>query len=496
MKFSVASGALAKINTPCLIVGQFQAKSLQGDLATVDKAVKGALTKLVKSGDLSGRLGQCEMFHCLEGIAAKRLLVVGLGEEAKFTALQYRKANLNANKRLNAASVSGAVNTLPGLPVADRDPTWRLGLAARIAGECAYRYTETVKPKASSGKPPASMRFLAGQARNTDKLKLALKHASGVVAGVNLCRRLGDLPPNICTPEFLATEASKLAKRHKNLRIKVLDKKALLKMGAGALMGVAQGSHHDPRLIVFQYQGTAKSKAPHALVGKGVCFDSGGISIKPGAMMDEMKYDMGGAASVFGAFESLGRLQPKVNVVGVVPAVMNMPGGDAYRPGDILTSLSGQTIEVLNTDAEGRLILCDALTYTERFKPASVVDIATLTGACVVALGGVVSGLMSQDDELADSLLAAGDTSYDRAWRLPLWEEYQEQLASNFADMANVGSKEGGAITAACFLSRYTRKYRWAHLDVAGTAWLGGRQKGATGRPVPLLVQYLLDQSS
>jgi leucyl aminopeptidase len=309
-----------------------------------------------------------------------------------------------------------------------------------------------------------------------------------------LTRDLGNLPGNICTPSYLASSAKKLARRFA-LKVKVLEQKQMQALGMGSLLSVSRGSRQPPKLIVLEYHGAKQPGNPVALVGKGITFDSGGISIKPAAAMDEMKFDMCGAASVLGAMHAAAELQLPINIVGLIPSCENLPDGDANKPGDVVTSMSGQTIEVLNTDAEGRLILCDALTYSERFKPKTVIDIATLTGACVVALGNHASGLLGNDQALMDKLLAAGNESADRAWQLPLWEEYQEQLKSNFADMANIGGKEAGTITAACFLSRFTKKFKWAHLDIAGVAWFGGASKGASGRPVPLLTQYLIDES-
>jgi leucyl aminopeptidase len=325
-------------------------------------------------------------------------------------------------------------------------------------------------------------------------LEQAKVEAVATADGADLAKTLGNLPPNICTPAYLAEEAKKLARQYK-LGVEVLEKKDMEKLGMGSLLSVARASHQPPKFIVLRYEGAAKSKKPLVFVGKGITFDTGGISLKPAADMDEMKYDMSGAGSVLGALRALAGMKAPVNVIGIVPTCENMPGGAASRPGDIVTSMSGQTVEILNTDAEGRLILCDALTYAERFQPAAIVDIATLTGACVIALGHVASGLFANDQKLADEIQAAADDAWDRVWQLPLWEDYQEGLRSNFADFANVGGRPGGAITAACFLARFTRKQRWAHLDVAGTAWKSGREKGSTARPVPLLVRFALRQS-
>ena len=310
---------------------------------------------------------------------------------------------------------------------------------------------------------------------------------------MELARTLGNLPGNICTPSYLADQARKLGKAHKKLKVSVLGEAAMEKLGMGSLLSVSRGSREPARLISLEYSGGRKGDRPVALVGKGVTFDSGGISIKPSPAMDEMKFDMCGAASVLGTLQACAEMDLPINVVGVIPTTENLPDGNASKPGDIVTSMSGQTIEVLNTDAEGRLILCDALTWCGKFKPDVVVDIATLTGACVIALGAHAAGLLSNDDELAEALAAAGNYAADRAWRLPLWDDYQPQLDSNFADMANIGGREAGTITAACFLSRFTEDYRWAHLDIAGVAWKQGKEKGATGRPVSLLTQFLLD---
>ena len=327
-------------------------------------------------------------------------------------------------------------------------------------------------------------------------VKAGLQQGQAVAEGVALARELGNLPGNYCTPTHLGDEAKRLSRTFKHVKAEVLDRRAIEKLGMGSFLSVTNGSAQPPRFIILRYDGAAASQAPVVLVGKGITFDTGGISLKPGAGMDEMKFDMGGAASVLGTFRALAELKPKLNVIGLIPTCENMPSGTATKPGDVVTSMSGQTIEVLNTDAEGRLILCDALTYAERFKPAAVIDIATLTGACVIALGNIHSGLFSADDQLADALLAAGLQAQDTAWRMPIDDEYGEALKSNFADLGNVGGREGGAITAAVFLSKFTKAYRWAHLDIAGSAWKSGGAKGGTGRPVGLLTQFILNQAA
>jgi leucyl aminopeptidase len=316
-----------------------------------------------------------------------------------------------------------------------------------------------------------------------------------LAAGVSLAKDLGNLPPNVCTPSYLAEQALALGKTHQ-FKVEVLERDALKKLGMGSFLGVAQGSEEPPKFIIMQHLKGKKEQKPVVLVGKGITFDTGGISLKPGSDMDEMKYDMCGAASVIGTFKAIAAMNLPLNVIGVIPTCENMPDGRATRPGDVLTSMSGLTIEVLNTDAEGRLILCDALTYVERFEPSAVIDVATLTGACVIALGHHASGLFSNNDALAAELLQAGEVALDRAWHMPMWDDYQSLLDSNFADMANIGGRAAGSITAACFLARFAKKYDWAHLDVAGTAWKSGKEKGGTGRPVPLLTEFLVQRAS
>ncbi|MEP2790672.1 MAG: leucyl aminopeptidase, partial [Kangiellaceae bacterium] len=324
----------------------------------------------------------------------------------------------------------------------------------------------------------------------------AIAEGIAISKGAHKARDLANLPPNVANPSYLAEQAEELAAETDNVSCEVLDEKELQEMGMGAFTAVTQGAETPGKLIILKYQGAEPEKKPIVLVGKGITFDSGGISLKPGERMDEMKYDMGGAAGVFGAFVSVTELQLPINLIMVIAAAENMPSGNAARPGDIVKTLSGQTVEILNTDAEGRLVLCDALTYVERFEPDVVIDVATLTGACIVALGDQASGLLSNHNPLAHELLNAGELCGDRAWRLPLWDEYQEQLDSNFADMSNLGGRGAGTITAACFLSRFAKKFNWAHLDIAGTAWKSGKAKGATGRPVPLLTQYILGRVS
>jgi leucyl aminopeptidase len=380
------------------------------------------------------------------------------------------------------------------LAVRGRALPWSARQAVLGLREAFYRFDQLKTQKKPPAPALASVRLALESGPVTHQAQGAVKEAVATEDGVDLARTLGNLPPNLCTPAYLADEARKLARQFK-LGIEVLERRDMERLGMGSLLSVTRGSHQPPKLIVLRYAGAAKKKPPLVLVGKGITFDTGGISLKPAPEMDEMKYDMSGAASVLGTMRALAGMRAPVNVIGVVPACENMPGGAASRPGDIVTSLSGQTVEILNTDAEGRLILCDALTYCERFAPQAVVDIATLTGACVIALGHVATGLFANDQRLADEIRAAGDDAWDRVWQMPVWEDYQEQLRSNFADMANVGGRPAGSVTAACFLSRFAKKLRWAHLDIAGTAWKSGREKGSTGRPVPLLVRWVLQTS-
>ena len=415
---------------------------------------------------------------------------MGLGRERDFNETAYHSALLSAVKALKTTGASEATICLTDLPLKRRDMAWKVEHAVLAVCEGVYRF-DRMKSKAPEAK--RALRKVTLQVGKRGEIaagESAVDRAQAIAEGITLAKELGNLPANICTPTYLAEQAQELGKRH-GIRVEVLEKKDIEKLGMGCFLAVAQGSRQPPKLIVFEYQGGKRDAPPIALVGKGITFDTGGISIKPAAEMDEMKFDMCGAASVFGVMKAIALMRLPLNVVGVVPATENMPGGNAIKPGDVVTSMSGQTVEILNTDAEGRLILCDALTYVEKFKPAAVVDIATLTGAMVIALGHVATGLFSNSDPLAREILQAGETAWDRAWHLPLWDDYQDALKSNFADFPNIGSRAGGAITAACFLSRFTKAYPWAHLDIAGTAWKSGGDKGATGRPVALLAHFL-----
>jgi leucyl aminopeptidase len=491
LKFSLTQDQAETCNAPCVVVGVFEDHTLSTAARRIDEKSGGAISRLIESGDISGKLCTSHVLFALSGIAAARVLVTGLGEPKKFDGARLARASNEAARVLKGMPLDRAVSYLAEIDVAGKDAAWKLRTAALASDAQAYKYTATFKPKPKSTQAEFSALAFAGPATGAD----ALTQATAIADGVRFARELGNLPPNICTPAYIAEQAKKLASDHPGVTCEILDEDAMRTLGMGALLGVALGSAHAPRLIALQWTG-AGDAPPYALVGKGVTFDSGGINIKPSAGMEEMKFDMGGAAGVLGAFVAAVKLKLKLNLVCVVPAVENMPSGTAQRPSDVVTTLSGTTVEILNTDAEGRLILCDALTYVQKFKPAVIIDAATLTGACVVALGKHASGLMSRDDELANELLAAGETTLDRAWRLPLWDDYQSQLDTGYADVANIGGKYAGAITAGCFLSRFTEGFRWAHLDIAGSAWEEGRKGSATGRPVPLLVQYLLDRAA
>jgi leucyl aminopeptidase len=495
MEFSIKALAPETAKTGCVVLGVYRkndgtnggaAAELTAPAARADQASKGALKEALR--DLSGKTGSTLLLRRLPGIAAERVLLVGLGDRAEFAEGAYRDALRAAANALKELGAKDAALFLVDVKVGERHVSWNLRHAALAVREAFYRFDELKSGKKSS--PPTLERIVFTLSSNAE-LQRSLAEAVATADGADLARTLGNLPPNVCTPAYLAAEAQKIARQYK-LGVEVLERRDMEKLGMGALLAVSSASHQPPKLIVLKYSGGAKGKKPLVLVGKGITFDTGGISIKPAAEMDEMKFDMSGAGSVLGALRALAAMEAPVNVVGVIPTCENMPGGHATRPGDIVTTHSGQTVEILNTDAEGRLILCDALSYAARFDPEAVLDIATLTGACVIALGHIATGLFANDQKLADEVREAADDAWDRVWQLPLWEEYQEQLRSNFADFANIGGRPGGAITAASFLARFTRKMRWAHLDIAGTAWKSGREKGSTGRPVPLLVRFAL----
>lgn len=501
MEFSTQTTAsLHQIKTAALAVGVFTDGVLSPAADVIDRAGNGALRAVLKT-EFKAKANSHLVLRDILGVAAARVILIGLGKQESYGAAAHASAELAFAQYCAGANLTEGVSTLASIECADTSLRTRARAAASAGMRATYHYDATL----SKSREPAprlrkiavwTTRAQAAEAQN------GLREGEALGAGINLARSLGDLPPNVCTPAYLGNTAKQLAKQFKTLKAEVLERKQLEALNMGSFLSVARGSYEPPAFIVLKHtppgaRPTAKNrKAPIVLVGKGITFDSGGISIKPAANMDEMKYDMCGAASVLGTLRAVAEMELNREVIGLIPACENLPSGRANKPGDVVTSMSGQTIEILNTDAEGRLVLCDALTYAERYKPAAVIDIATLTGACVVALGNVNSGLFSKDDALADSLLRAGRAAADTAWRMPLDDAYQEQLRSNFADIANIGGPPAGAVTAACFLSRFTDSYPWAHLDIAGTAWRSGKEKGASGRPVPLLVHYLLEQAA
>jgi leucyl aminopeptidase len=497
MEFSVQTVNPAKAETACLVVPVFKDSELLPAVAKLDDASERLIGQLLERGDFDAALGNVQLVPFAPGLGTERLLLVGLGERKKCQETAFLKALDAAFTALIKLPLDEASITFTEVPLEDRDSAWKARKTLEAAERALYRFDQF---KSTPAPKPAlqTLTLQLSDADEVDAVKQGARMGVAIGEGINFTRTLGNLPGNVCTPRYLAEQAEQLAASSKGaLTTDILDEEALEKLGAGSLLSVGRGSREPSRLIVMTYQGAEDpNEAPHVLVGKGITFDTGGISLKAGEGMDEMKFDMGGAASVFGTAKAVLGIKPSLNLVFIVAAAENMPDGAATKPGDIIKTLKGLTVEVLNTDAEGRLVLCDALTYAERFEPASVVDIATLTGACIIGLGHHATGLLSNDDDLALDLLEAGDTAWDRAWHLPLWDEYQEQLDSNFADVANIGGRPAGTITAACFLSRFADHFPWAHLDIAGTAWHSGKQKGATGRPVALLTQYLLDRES
>lgn len=494
MEFSIKSGAPERASSGCVVVGVFEPRKLSAAGAALDRATKGYVTGILKRGDMDGKLGSTLLLHSAPNLACERVLLVGLGREGEFRDKQYRDAVNAALRALAATGAAEATLHLTELVAVKRDIAWRVAQAVMVIRAASYRF-DRLKSRRDDKHPVLHKLVLGvGDKSALRRAGVGLERGLAIAHGMTLAKDLGNLPSNLCTPAYLAEQAREVAKRYR-MKVQVLERADMEKLGMGALLSVARGSREPPKLITLEYRAGAKKQKPVVLVGKGVTFDTGGISLKPALEMDEMKFDMCGAASVLGTLKAIGEMRLPINVVGIIPTTENMPGGAATKPGDIVTTMSGQTVEILNTDAEGRLILCDALTYAERFEPQTVIDIATLTGACVIALGHVACGLFANDDALADELLAAGQTAYDRAWHLPLWDDYQEQLKSNFADFANIGGRPAGSVTAACFLARFTKKFKWAHLDIAGTAWKSGKKKGATGRPVPLLTQFLIERA-
>lgn len=494
MEFSIKSGSPEKQRSGCVVVGVFENRRLTLSAELLDNASGGLISEILRRGDMNGKAGTSLLLHNVTGTLSDRILLVGLGKEKEFREKEYCSAIRLAIKTLEGTGTQDASLFLSEIAVRKRGIAWRIRQAVVASLAATYRFDQFKSKTDEPRRPLRKLTLIVERRNELTQAESALQQGMAIAEACALARDLGNLPPNVCHPSYLAEQAQALAEEF-GLACEILERADMETLGMHSLLAVARGAEQPPKLIVLHYKGAAKSEKPVVLVGKGVTFDTGGISLKPGADMDEMKYDMCGAASVLGTIKAVARMALPINLTVIIPATENMPDGNATRPGDIVTSMSGQTIEILNTDAEGRLILCDALTYAERFDPEVVIDVATLTGACVVALGGVATGLFANKDGLARELIEAGEETGDRAWHLPLWDEYQDLLKSPFADMANIGGRWGGAISAACFLSRFTKKYDWAHLDIAGTAWTSGKDKGATGRPVPLLTQYLMQRA-
>ena len=494
MEFFAKAVNTLKHRTNCLVVVVSQPRKLSASASKLDEASGGFLSDILKRGDMEGQSGQTLLLHSVPGVTAERVLLLGIGKADDLNERSYDKA---IDAMYDALSNSGSKDAhvcLAEVSLKDRDAAWKIRQSVMRLISKQYLYEQTKSQKSDRKIKLNKLSFNIATRAGVKKAETAIAQGMAIGAGMDHARDLGNLPANICTPGYLAAEAKKMARGEKKLSVKVLEEADMRKLKMGSLLSVSAGSRQPAKLITLEYKGGVAKDKPVVLVGKGVTFDTGGISLKPGAAMDEMKYDMCGAASVIGTINAVVKMQLPINVVGIIPTTENMPDGLATKPGDIVTSMSGQTIEILNTDAEGRLILCDALTYAEKFKPRCVIDIATLTGACIVALGKVPSAVLGNNADLIKELIGSGHDIEDKLWELPLWDEYQDQLKSNFADIANIGGRDAGTITAACFLSRFTKKYHWAHLDIAGTAWKSGDQKGATGRPVPLLTQFILNQ--
>jgi leucyl aminopeptidase len=490
MEFRVKAGRPAKQRTGCIVVGVYQGRKLSPSGRALDDASGRALGDVLKRGDLDGELGTTLLLHGVANVAAERVLLVGLGRRREFREGSFRTALCAAITALRATGAAEATICLNELPLQGRDGAWKIEQAVLAVREGLYRFDQLKSKPRDAKRALRKVVFPVADRSEAAAGEAAIDRAMAIAEGITLARDLGNLPGNVCTPAYLADKAREIGRAH-GFEVEILGQKDIEKLGMGAFLAIARGSRQPPRLILMEYHGGARAARPVALVGKGITFDAGGISIKPALDMDEMKFDMCGAASVFGAMHAAALMKLPLNIVGIIPATENMPGGNAIKPGDIVTTMSGQTVELLDTDSEGRVVLCDALTYAQKYEPAVIVDIATLTGAIVVALGEVATGVFSNSDALAREVLAAGDRAWDRAWHMPLWDDYQEALASNFADFPNVGARADCAITAACFLSRFTKRSPWVHLDIAGTASKSGAEKGATGRPVALLAHFL-----
>ncbi len=494
MDYSIESSPLEELQCDCLIVGIYQDQQLSPTAAALNNRLQGLIEKVIQRGDISGKNAETLLLNVIPDNNIERILLVGLGKKDAISAKDFRGALTAAINCIKKSAIKSVVCSLAEVEVSNADWQWKSRQIVEVFNDAVYQYT-THKANKELDSKLESIRIIT-PADQSSPVQAGLNQGLAIAQGVALTKHLADLPGNVCTPTFLAEQAQELGNKFKNLAITILEEADMQALGMGSFLSVSRGSRQPAKLITLNYQGGDKNAKPIVLIGKGLTFDAGGISLKPGLGMDEMKYDMCGGAAVLGTLQAAAQMNLPLNIVGLIPSSENMPDGDANKPGDILTSMSGKTIEVLNTDAEGRLILCDTLTYAERFNPDVVIDLATLTGAVLVALGRVPSGLLGNDDTLCNDLISASETAVDSLWRLPLWEEYQEQLKSNFADLANIGGKDAGTITAACFLSNFAENFRWAHLDIAGTAWRTGPTKGATGRPVPLLSQYLINRAN
>ncbi|MGR3807918.1 leucyl aminopeptidase [Pasteurella testudinis] len=501
MEFTITQLAADKQTSDCLLVAIYEEKQLSSTATQLDSLSNGHLSRLLDEGDLEGKIGQTLMLHNvanhLPNVQAKRILLVGCGKKQdELSERQYQQIVSKAFTALAASNAQSAVSFLNEVTLKQRGAYWKVRFAIEAVQQARYQFEQFKSKKSDNRRVLQTIEFYS-ESDDLAKTTQALRHATAIADGVKAAKDVANCPPNVCNPVYLAERAQELAVQSDFINTTIIDEAQMAELNMNAYLAVSRGSQNPAFMSVIDYKNHPNPQAkPIVLVGKGLTFDAGGISLKPAAEMDEMKYDMGGAASVYGVMKAVAELKLPLNIIAVLAGCENLPDGNAYRPGDILTTMNGLTVEVLNTDAEGRLVLCDALTYVERFEPEVVIDVATLTGACVVALGQHNSGLISPDDQLAQQLAHAAQQAQDKAWRLPLSEEYQEQLKSNFADLANIGGRWGGAITAGAFLSNFTKNYTWAHLDIAGTAWKSGAEKGATGRPVALLVQYLLNKAN
>jgi leucyl aminopeptidase len=494
MEYFIESAHLEQLTTDCVVVGIYDNQALTAAASLLDQCTQNLITKILQRGDLKGKNAETAMISFIPDSTIARILLVGLGKQAPLSKKDFRKALAAAIKTLKEHTLNTACCTLAEVEVSDADWTWKTRRMVEVFDDALYQ----LKPLKSTPDSACPLQKVAIWAPSPalEAAATGLQQGVAIADAVALTKKLADLPGNICTPTYLAEQAVQIAAAKSTIKVDILEEADMQKLNMGALLSVSRGSRQPAKLIALHYQGGESHTKPIVIIGKGLTFDAGGISLKPSEGMDEMKYDMCGGASVLGIVQAAAQLALPLNIVGLVPTSENLPDGDANRPGDIVTSMSGKTIEILNTDAEGRLLLCDTLTYAQKYNPDVVIDMATLTGACIVALGRIPSGLYGNDDKLCQDLVHASESASDSVWRMPLWEEYQEQLKSNFADLANIGGKEGGSVTAACFLARFAETFRWAHLDIAGTAWRTGANKGATGRPVPLLMQYLLNRAN